>query len=157
MRAFPLAAGRERRYTKAMRAPENVVELLQTLVRIPSVNPHGEPGTTGVGEKRIAEWLADFLADCGARVELREVLPDRPNVVAHWPMDRPGKPRLLFAPHTDTVSVSGMTIDPFGAELRDGKIFGRGACDEGANVGEMGLGMTGRHCGFIRQCVLGLG
>ena len=112
-----------------MRAPENVVELLQTLVRIPSVNPHGEPGTAGIGEKRIAEWLAGFLADCGAHVELREVLPDRPNVVARWPSDRPGKPRLLFAPHTDTVSVSGMTIDPFGGELRDGKIFGRGASD----------------------------
>ena len=73
-----------------MNEPRNVVELLQTLVRIPSVNPHGEPGTTGIGEKRMAEWLAGFLKTCGAEVELREVLPDRPNVVARWP--NPGKP-----------------------------------------------------------------
>lgn len=112
-----------------MTAPCSVVELCQALVRIPSVNPHGSPGTAGVGEKAIAEWLADFLAGCGAQVELREVLPDRPNVVAHWPGDRAGKSRVLFAPHTDTVSVEGMSIDPFGAELRDGKAWGRGASD----------------------------
>jgi acetylornithine deacetylase/succinyl-diaminopimelate desuccinylase-like protein len=112
-----------------MKTPNTVVELLQTLVRIPSVNPHGEPGTDGVGEKRLADWLAGFLAGMGAQVELREVLPDRPNVVARWPGSTPGKPRVLFAPHTDTVSVQGMTIDPFGGELRDGRIWGRGASD----------------------------
>jgi acetylornithine deacetylase/succinyl-diaminopimelate desuccinylase-like protein len=112
-----------------MNQPSSVVELLQTLVRIPSVNPHGDPGTDGVGEGPIAAWLAEFLVSIGAQVELREVLPGRPNVVAHWPGDRPGKPRILFAPHTDTVSVGGMSIDPFGGELRDGKIWGRGASD----------------------------
>ena len=112
-----------------MNPPRSVVELAQALVRIPSVNPHGDPGTDGVGERRVAEWLAEFLAEIGAEVELREVLPDRPNVVARWPGDRTGKPKLLFAPHTDTVSVGGMTIDPFAAELRDGKIWGRGASD----------------------------
>ena len=112
-----------------MNEPRSVVELLQTLVRIPSVNPHGEPGTDGVGEGPIAAWLAEFLVSIGAQVELREVLPGRPNVVAHWPGDRPGKPRILFAPHTDTVSVGGMSIDPFGGELRDGRIWGRGASD----------------------------
>jgi acetylornithine deacetylase/succinyl-diaminopimelate desuccinylase-like protein len=110
-----------------MTEPRTVVELLQALVRIPSVNPHGEPGTDGVGEARIAEWLAVFLESIGAEVELREVLPGRPNVVARWPS--PGKPRILFGPHTDTVSVGGMTIDPFGGELRDGRIWGRGASD----------------------------
>ncbi len=98
-------------------------------MRIPSVNPHGDPGTDGIGEERIAAWLAEFLRGLGARVELREVLPGRPNVVAHWPGDRPGKPRILFAPHTDTVSVLGMSIDPFGGEVRDGKVWGRGASD----------------------------
>ncbi|MEI9895757.1 MAG: M20 family metallopeptidase [Chthoniobacter sp.] len=112
-----------------MSAPRNVVELLQDLVRIPSVNPHGDPGTDGVGEARIAAYLAEFLRGIGAEVELREVLPDRPNVVAHWPGDRAGKPRVLFAPHTDTVSVGGMSIDPFSGELREGKVWGRGASD----------------------------
>lgn len=108
----------------------SVVELLQTLVRIPSVNPHGDPGTDGVGEQRMADWLAGFLRECGAHAEVRETsLPGRPNIVARWPADRAGKPRLLFAPHTDTVSVAGMTIDPFAAEWRGGKIWGRGASD----------------------------
>lgn len=114
---------------RRMSAPRNVVELLQDLVRIPSVNPHGDPGTDGVGEARIAAYLAEFLRGIGAEVELREVLPDRPNVVAHWPGDRAGKPRVLFAPHTDTVSVGGMSIDPFSGELREGKVWGRGASD----------------------------
>jgi acetylornithine deacetylase/succinyl-diaminopimelate desuccinylase-like protein len=112
-----------------MSAPRTVVELLQDLIRIPSVNPHGEPGTDGIGEARIAGYLAEFLRGIGAEVELREVLPGRPNVVARWPGDRSGKPRVLFAPHTDTVSVGGMSIDPFSGEVRDGKVWGRGASD----------------------------
>ena len=113
-----------------MTEPQTVVELLQTLIRIPSVNPHGDPGTEHVGEQRMAEYLADFLRKCGAETEVRETsLPGRPNVVARWPSERPGKPRLLLAPHTDTVSVAGMTIDPFAAEIGDGRIWGRGSSD----------------------------
>jgi acetylornithine deacetylase/succinyl-diaminopimelate desuccinylase-like protein len=120
-----------------MNQPSNVVELLQALVRIPSVNPHGEPGTDGVGERAMAEWLARYLVQLGATVEIREVLPDRPNVVAYWPTDRPGKPRILFAPHTDTVSVMGMTIDPFAGEVREGRIWGRGASDTKGSMASM--------------------
>jgi acetylornithine deacetylase/succinyl-diaminopimelate desuccinylase family protein len=112
-----------------MTLPTSVVELCQELVRIPSVNPHGNPGTHGTGEAQIAAWLQDYLRSMGAFVELRETLPGRPNVVGHWPADRPGKPRILFAPHTDTVSVTGMEIDPFGGTVRDDKIWGRGASD----------------------------
>lgn len=112
-----------------MTAPRNVTELTQALVRIPSVNPHGDTGTDGIGELAIARWLQEYLRSIGAEVELREVLPDRPNVVARWAADRPGKPKLIFAPHTDTVSVAGMTIDPFSGELQDGKVWGRGASD----------------------------
>jgi acetylornithine deacetylase/succinyl-diaminopimelate desuccinylase-like protein len=104
-------------------------DLLRELVRIPSVNPDGDPGTDQVGEMACATFLADWLARHGAEAELRNVLPDRPNVVGRFPADRPGKPRLLLAPHTDTVSVAGMTIDPFGGEIRDGKLWGRGASD----------------------------
>ena len=115
----------------------NVIALLQELIRIPSVNPDGDPGTPHVGEKNVADCLADFLGAAGANVELQEVLPGRPNVVARFPADRPGKPRLLLAPHTDTVSVGGMTIEPFGGELRDGKIFGRGASDTKGSIAAM--------------------
>ena len=103
--------------------------LLGELIRIPSVNPEGEPGVDEPGEARLAGYLEKLLNELGAEASLREVLPGRPNVVARFPSDRPGKPRLLLAPHTDTVSVAGMTIDPFGGEVRDGKVWGRGASD----------------------------
>lgn len=105
------------------------ITLLGELIRIRSVNPEGDPGVADPGEARLASYLEKLLSDLGAVTELREVLPGRPNVVARFPSDRPGKPRLLLAPHTDTVSVVGMTIDPFGGEVRDGKIWGRGASD----------------------------
>ncbi|MFZ4484634.1 MAG: M20 family metallopeptidase [Chthoniobacterales bacterium] len=108
--------------------PANVVDLARALVRIPSVNPDGDPGTDLIGEQACADFVAAFLRSAGAEVELHEVLPRRPNVVGRFPGGA-GKPRLLFAPHTDTVSVAGMTIDPFGGELRDGLLYGRGASD----------------------------
>jgi acetylornithine deacetylase/succinyl-diaminopimelate desuccinylase-like protein len=107
--------------------PGSVVELAQALVRIPSVNPDGDPGTDRTGEQECAEFVADFLRSLGAETALQPVQPGRPNVTGRFPS--PGKPRLLFAPHTDTVSVAGMTIDPFGGVLRDGKLYGRGASD----------------------------
>jgi acetylornithine deacetylase/succinyl-diaminopimelate desuccinylase-like protein len=77
----------------------------------------------------FATWLVDFLTKIGATAELRATIPGRPNVVARWPTDRPGKPRILFAPHTDTVSVAGMEIDPFGGQIHEGRVWGRGASD----------------------------
>lgn len=114
-----------------------VTELLQALIRTPSVHPDGDPGTDQVGEKACAELVAEYLRASGAEVELREVLPGRPNVIGRWPSDRPGKPVLVFAPHTDTVSVAGMTIDPFSGELRDGRIWGRGASDTKGSMATM--------------------
>lgn len=106
------------------------VEIAASLVRIPSVNPDGgDPGTSQTGEGNCARWVADFLTQAGADVALREVLPDRPNVVGRFPSKRPNKPRILFAPHLDTVSVAGMSIDPFSGEIRDGRLWGRGASD----------------------------
>ena len=107
-----------------------VEEITAALVRIPSVNPDGgDPGTTHTCEADCAKWVAEFLRDCGAEVGLREVLPGRPNVIGRFPSKKTGAPRILFAPHLDTVSVAGMTIDPFGGEIRDGRIWGRGASD----------------------------
>lgn len=111
----------------------NVVELTQALVRIPSVNPDGDPGTEGVGEGPCAQFVAEFLTASGAVATLEEVEAGRPNVIGRFPTnpraDGKPKPRILFAPHTDTVSVGGMTIEPFGGEVRDGKVWGRGSSD----------------------------
>jgi acetylornithine deacetylase/succinyl-diaminopimelate desuccinylase-like protein len=111
-----------------MTSPCSVSELAQALVRIPSVNPDGDPGTDRTGEQACAEYIAGFLRGIGAEISLQDVHARRPNVVARFPAGG-AKPRLLFAPHTDTVSVAGMTIDAFGGEIREGKIFGRGASD----------------------------
>jgi acetylornithine deacetylase/succinyl-diaminopimelate desuccinylase-like protein len=109
--------------------PHSPVALLGELIRIPSVNPEGDPGISKPGEAALVAHLEKFLITLGAEVSLREVLPGRPNVVARFSTDRPGKPRLLLAPHTDTVSVVGMTINPFGGEVREGRVWGRGASD----------------------------
>ena len=122
------------------RAGFDAVELLRELVRIPSVNPHGDPGTdaANTGEARVAAWVAERLASLGASVELRDVLPGRPNVLARFPTDRPpDRGAVLFAPHTDTVSVAGMTVDPFGGEVRDGRLRGRGATDTKGTLAAM--------------------
>ncbi len=110
---------------------DSVTSLLQAFVQTPSVNPAGDPGVdvADTGERRMAERVGQALADLGVEAEFPEVLPGRPNVIGRFPADRPGKPKLLLCPHLDTVSVRGMTVDPFAAEVRDGKILGRGTTD----------------------------
>lgn len=106
----------------------DVSTLLQALVRIPSVNPDNHPGTSETGEQTIAFFLKDWLEAIGAEVTLEEILPDRPNLIARF-APRDGRPRILLGPHLDTVGVGGMTIEPFGGEIRDGRLWGRGASD----------------------------
>jgi acetylornithine deacetylase/succinyl-diaminopimelate desuccinylase-like protein len=113
--------------------PQSVVELAQALIRIPSVNPDGDPGFDKTGEAEVAAYVGEFLKQCGAEVAIEEVLPGRPNVIGRFrsepSADGKPKPRIVFGPHLDTVGVGGMTIDPFGGEVREGKLWGRGACD----------------------------
>jgi acetylornithine deacetylase/succinyl-diaminopimelate desuccinylase-like protein len=111
-----------------MPSPKTVVELLQDLVAIPSVNPQGNPGTEFTGEQAMGEYVADFLHRLGAEVTLQHVEIGRPNVIASFTPDKPAT-HLAFAPHLDTVSVAGMTISPFDPIIRDGKLFGRGSTD----------------------------
>lgn len=104
--------------------------LIQQLIRIPSVNPdNAAPDQAGVThEQAMADFLAEWLTDIGADVTLEEIQPRRPNLIARFaPLD--GRPRILLGPHLDTVGVEGMTIDPFSGEIRDGRVWGRGACD----------------------------
>ena len=80
--------------------------------------------------------VGELLRACGAEVTLEEVLPGRPNVIGRFPGGRKNR-GILLAPHLDTVSVQGMSIDPFGGEIRDGKIFGRGASDTKGTMAAM--------------------
>ncbi len=125
--------------------PATVTELLQQLVRIPSVNPDNAPGTEATGEAAIAEFLAGHLAGLGASVTLEEIRPGRPNLIARFaPLD--GRPRILLGPHLDTVGVAGMTIPPFDAAIRDGRLHGRGASDTKGPMAAMLWGLQqNRH------------
>ncbi len=107
---------------------KSVVELLQTLVQIPSVNPEGDPGISPSGERKMAEFVAKFLEPLGFAITLEEVEADRPNLIARAP-GPDSRPRILLGPHLDTVGITGMTIEPFSGENKDGKIHGRGTSD----------------------------
>lgn len=105
-----------------------LVELLRALVRIPSVNPEFAEDPAHSGEKALADYVAERLAGVGFSIEWHEVLAGRPNLVARY---GPSAPRrsLLFEAHLDTQGVQGMTIPPFEGFVRNGRLYGRGACD----------------------------
>jgi len=100
------------------------VALTRVLVAIPSVNPSMEED--GSGEEEIARQVHDWLQGWGYRAELQELAPGRWNVVGRR---GEGGKRLVLNGHLDTVGVQGMGIPPFSGELRDGRVWGRGACD----------------------------
>ena len=77
----------------------------------------------------MGAWVAGFLKKLGADVETRELSPGRPNIVAVFDTIGKAKKTVMFAPHLDTVGVSGMTVPPFQLTVRGGRLFGRGACD----------------------------
>ena len=120
--------------------PQGVVELLQALVRVPSVNPDGVTGTVveNTGEAAMVEWLGGFLRGLGAEVSEDEVLPGRANVIGRFASGGGGnKPVVVLAPHTDTVGVGGMVVEPFGGDVRGGRLWGRGACDTKGTMAAM--------------------
>lgn len=119
-----------------MHFPDSPTALLQELIRIPSVNPDCAPDQGATGEEVCAKWVGNFLENCGATVTYEEVLPNRPNVIARFP-SQSGRKAVLLAPHIDTVSVMGMTVDPFAAHIIDGKIYGRGASDTKGTMAAM--------------------
>jgi len=104
------------------------VELLQQLVRIPSVNPDNPAGTDRTGEAALATFLQGWIEAIDGDVTLEEIQPGRPNLIARF-APRDGRPRILLGPHLDTVGVGCMSIDPFGAILGDGRVWGRGTSD----------------------------
>ena len=109
----------------------DVVALLGDLVAIPSVNPAfrtPEAPAEWFGEAAMAAYVAAWLGDHGAEVQLDPVFPGRPNVISR--LRAVGAPRLLWEGHLDTVQATGMSIEPFRPVLRDGRLYGRGAVDD---------------------------
>jgi acetylornithine deacetylase/succinyl-diaminopimelate desuccinylase-like protein len=102
-----------------------VIPLLADLVSIDSINPSLVAGARG--EENVARRIAAELDAIGCVIEVTYVAEDRPNVVGVLNGRAPGR-TLMLCGHTDTVGVEGMA-HPFAAEIRDGKLYGRGAQD----------------------------
>ena len=111
----------------------DAVALARALIQIDSRNPTLAPDSPGEGD--CARTLASVLDDWGFSVQLIESVPGRPNVVARiGPRDAPS---LMLNGHLDVVGVEGMIHEPFSAEVRGDRIYGRGSADMKGGVAAM--------------------
>jgi succinyl-diaminopimelate desuccinylase len=122
---------RERLFRRIDDRRDELAALTADLVRIPTVNPPGdayEACARFLGERlRGAGFDVEYLRAEGA-VGDSDAYP-RTNVVARIAGDGPG-PCVHFNSHIDVVAPGeGWTVDPFGGEIRDGRVWGRGTCD----------------------------
>ncbi len=110
---------------------DDLVALTQALVRIPTVNPPGRD------YRAICELLEARLAPSGFACEMVRATGapgdsdrwPRWNIVARREGARPGE-TVHFNSHIDVVEAGhGWTMDPFGGDVRDGRVYGRGTCD----------------------------
>lgn len=135
----PLGRGRidvkaELAKTPSYRGPQlltqlDPLEILQQLVAIPSVNPcGGEDAGAIFFEYDLTRWLIRFFSQLGVPYEVQDVADGRCNVIARLEND-PDAPTIMLEAHQDTVPVDGMTIAPFKPTLKNGRLYGRGACD----------------------------
>ena len=118
---------------------DEAISHLRELIRIPSVNPPGDPqlaagrDSTG-GETAAARYCAEVLTGAGIAAEVLETVPGRGSCFARLTADPAAEctePPLLLLSHLDVVPVeaSAWTRDPFGGEVVDDVLWGRGAVD----------------------------
>ena len=115
------------------------VEWLRELVRIPSVNPGGarrlDPEIHG--EKKLTDWLEAWANSQGIRFHRQPVVSGRDNLIMEVQGRGSNHRTQLWEVHQDTVDVTGMTVDPFGAQILEGRLYGRGACDVKGSMAAM--------------------
>jgi acetylornithine deacetylase/succinyl-diaminopimelate desuccinylase-like protein len=110
-------------------------KLLAEIIALPSVNPAFlPPRHPHAGEKRVADFLATVAARAGLEVEFQKVLPNRSNVIARLLPKNKIKQTILLAPHLDTVGADGTKFIP---QRKNGRLYGRGACDTKGSVTAM--------------------
>jgi acetylornithine deacetylase len=129
----------------------DAVALARALIQIDSRNPTLAPDSPGEGD--CARTLASVLDDWGFLVELMESVPGRPNVVARiGPRDAPA---LMLNGHLDVVGVEGMVHDPFSAQVRGDRIYGRGSADMKGGVAAMcAAAVKGAQADSTRQILV---
>jgi len=115
------------------------VELLSELISIGSVNPGAAPlEHDWQGEKRIAGFVADWLISNGLDARIDEYKPGRANVTAL--LEASGDaPTVLITAHMDTVDIAWENGDRFGPVVKDGRLYGLGACDDKATLAALML------------------
>jgi succinyl-diaminopimelate desuccinylase len=135
-----------------------VVAFTQALVRIPSTNDPSK----GRGERPAAELVEAKMREWGWEPVVYEAAPGRPNVVAVVEGGGGDGPTLMFEGHTDVVTegdLSAWTVDPFGGEIRDGRLWGRGSADMKSGLAATlyatrALQLAGPFPGRIKVCAL---
>ncbi|MFM7208068.1 MAG: M20/M25/M40 family metallo-hydrolase [Planctomycetaceae bacterium] len=106
------------------------VALLADLVRRPSVNPMGrDVSGPEYLEGRVTDFLVQRFSALGLPWVRQPVAPGRDNVLTRLDATVPRAPVMLWDAHQDTVPAENMTIEPFVPVVRDGRLYGRGACD----------------------------
>ena len=106
------------------------VELLQRLLRFDTTNPPGK-------ERVCIEWIAGVLRDAGLEPRILAKDPERPNLITRLPGQGLAPP-LLLQGHIDVVPAQGSwSRPPFGGEIADGYVWGRGALDMKGGVAMM--------------------
>jgi succinyl-diaminopimelate desuccinylase len=120
--------------------PQEVIDLTARLVRCNSV---WDP-PAGTGEAAAAELAARWARERGFAVTVETVAPGRPNVIVRW-IFGPGPHCLMFEGHTDVVTPgdrSRWRFDPFGAQIENGRMYGRGTNDTKGNLAAMLVAMA---------------
>src|SRR5688572_9004570 len=115
-------------------ARDEIVRLHQDLVRIPTVNYGSRPDTGN--ETPACELIRDKLKADGIGADIYESAPTRGNLIARLPGPEGGK-RLLLMSHADVVPVEDESLwehPPFSGTLDQGRVYGRGADDDKADV-----------------------
>ena len=133
---MPDAADIDRVLTAVDDAADEIVGFTADLIRIPTINPPGE------AYEECARFIGDRLQQCTLDVEyhaadgLPEHTPRHPRInVVGVRRGRSARPALHLNGHFDVVPPgAGWTVDPFAGLVRDGRIYGRGACDMKAGL-----------------------
>ena len=120
-------------------------KLLAEIIALPSVNPAfaASGGMTArqarqphpfTGEQRVADFLAAVAARAGLEVEFQNVFPGRSNLIARLLPRNKTRQTILLAPHLDTIGADGTKFIP---QRKNGRLYGRGACDTKGSVAAM--------------------